>query len=148
MTEINLKPGVDYIGVGVGAWICNSKDEVLFLLRSKNAKNEKGKWSIPGGTVEFMETLQDALKREVLEEIGCVIEVEKLLKVVDHILPDEKQHWCNPQFKCRIVSGTPEIREPHKFDGMKWFSLRELPENVTINNLNIVKDIFAGKIKL
>src|SRR3989338_3374767 len=125
-----MKPGIDFIGVGVGAWIFDSNKKILFLLRSKNAKNEKLKWTIPGGTVEFGEKLEDAVKREVLEETGLSVEVKKLLKVVNHILPEEKQHWCNPHFLCKIVSGNAKIMEPNKFDYIEWLSLQEAPKNL------------------
>ncbi len=82
-----MKKGIDYIGVGAGAIIFN-KNGVLFLAkRGKEARNEKHKWEFPGGSVEFGETLENALVREVREEFGFVIEVVQLLDVVNHILP-------------------------------------------------------------
>ncbi len=79
------QPGKDYIGVGVGALILNEKGDVLLGLRGSLAKNEVGKWEIPGGAVEVGETFEAALHREVREEIGVEIEVKELLTVADHI---------------------------------------------------------------
>lgn len=118
-----LKRGTDYIGVGVGACILNDAGEVLLAQRGPLAKNERGTWEIPGGGVEFGETLEVALKREMLEELGVEIEVISLLQVYDHILPEEKQHWVSPTFVCRIISGEPVIKEPGKCSGLGWFSL-------------------------
>ena len=118
-----MKKGVDYIGVGVGAVIFNNKGEVLITKRGKKAKNEKGKWEIPGGGVEFGETLKEALMREMKEELDIEIEIIELLGVYDHIIRDEKQHWVSPTFICKIAKGIPKILEPEKCEAIGWFSL-------------------------
>jgi 8-oxo-dGTP diphosphatase len=124
-----MKKGVDYIGVGVGAVIFNSAGRVFLAKRGRDVQNESGKWEFPGGGVEFGETLEQALVREVKEEYGIAIEVETLLDVVDHLIPGEKQHWISPTFLCRIRSGTPRIREPHKCDEIGWYALEEIPKD-------------------
>jgi len=124
-----MKKGVDHIGVGVGAIIYDRDNRVFLAKRGKEARNESGKWEFPGGSVEFGETLEHALVRELMEEYGIEIEVLSLLDVVNHIIPDEKQHWVSPSFLCRIIAGTPVIREPHKCDEIGWFSLDHIPEN-------------------
>jgi len=125
----SMKKGIDHIGVGVGAIISDRDNRVFLAKRGKEARNESGKWEFPGGSVEFGETLEHALGRELMEEYGIEIEVLSLLDVVNHIIPDEKQHWVSPSFICRITRGTPVIREPHKCDEIGWFSLDHLPEN-------------------
>lgn len=119
------KAGVDYIGVGVGAAIFNDQGKILLSLRGPLAKNERGKWEIAGGSVEFGETCAQAIKREVREELGVEIEVGELLQLCDHILPDEGQHWLSPTYLCTIVSGVPENKEPGKCDRIEWFSIEE-----------------------
>jgi 8-oxo-dGTP diphosphatase len=119
-----MKKGIDYIGVGVGAIIFNKAGEVFLAKRGKEAQNEKHKWEFPGGSVEFGETLANALVREMREEYGFVIEVVQLLDVVDHILPDENQHWVSPTYLCRYKNGKPRILEPHKCKEIGWFDLK------------------------
>ncbi len=121
-----MKKGIDYIGVGVGAVIFNSEGKVFLAKRGRDARNESGKWEFPGGGVEFGETLEHALRREVREEYGCEIEVLELLDVVNHVIPAEKQHWVSPTFLCRITRGTTLIREPHKCDEIGWFVLDDI----------------------
>jgi 8-oxo-dGTP diphosphatase len=125
-----MKKGVDYIGVGVGAVIFNSENRVFLARRGKEARNESGKWEFPGGAVEFGETLEHALLREVREEYGFEIVIDELLDVVNHLIPAEKQHWVSPTFLCRIKSGMPSILEPHKCDEIAWFELAEIPEKL------------------
>jgi len=143
-----LKPGKDFVGVGVGVMIRNDAGEMLLGLRSSNSRNEAGKWTSPGGCVEFGETLENAVIRETREEFGIEVEVVGLLKLFNHLLPDEKQHWVNPLFEAKIVKGVPKIMEPDKILELKWFPLKNLPENLTSNWQDFFKEVKAGKIKL
>ena len=129
-----MRRGVDFIGVGVGALIFNSNGEVFLSKRGPRAKNERGKWDFPGGGVEFGETLEDALKREIREEFGIEIEIMDFLEVCNHILPEEKQHWISPTFIARFVSGTPKIMEPGKIEDIGWFPIGSIPENLTVSS--------------
>ena len=136
-----MKHGVDFIGVGVGAFILNGKNELLMLLRAKDSRVEPGTWMIPGGKVEFNEKMADTVKREAGEEIGVDLEVVEPIKTNDHILPD--QHWVTTTFLCRIKSGKMRIMEPRKHDDLKWFPLDKMPENLSIataNSLNAYKE--------
>jgi mutator protein MutT len=83
-----MKRGVDYIGVGVGAIIVDDRGRLFLARRGPQAKNERGLWEFPGGSVEFGEKLAQALQREMREEYGVEIAVGELLDVVDHILPE------------------------------------------------------------
>ncbi len=144
----DLKPGKDFVGVGVGVMVRNERGEFLLGLRAKNARNEPGKWTFPGGGLEFGETLFDCAKRESLEEAGIVVEPLKLVKVIDHLIPDESQHWVNPIVEAKLLSGAPAVKEPHKMSHWKWFSLDALPENLTINLVELFGEITLGKIKI
>ena len=131
MSQSTMRRGVDYIGVGVGAVMVDDEGRVFLALRGPAAKNERGLWEFPGGSVEFGERLADALRREILEEYGMEIEVGDLLDVVDHLLPDEGQHWVSPSYLCRVLSGQPTIREPGKCAGIGWFAVDALPAQLT-----------------
>ena len=127
-----MRRGVDYIGVGVGAVILNDDGRLFLALRGPAAKNERGLWEFPGGSVEFGERLAAALRREMTEEYGVEIEVGDLLDVVDHLLPAEGQHWVSPTFICRLVSGEPTIREPGKCAAIGWFAPDDVPAQLTV----------------
>jgi 8-oxo-dGTP diphosphatase len=126
-----LKPGKDYIGVGGGVLILNEKNETLLLKRGKKSKNEVGYWNKPGGAVDYGETLIDAMKREVKEEIGVDVKIFGYLLHSDHIIKKDKQHWVGFNLLGKIKTGTPKIMEPDKHDDMKWFHLRTLPKNLS-----------------
>jgi mutator protein MutT len=67
-----MQKGIDYIGVSAGAIIFNDKGEIFLSKRSQNTSNERGHWETPGGSVEFGETLEQAAKREILEELDAL----------------------------------------------------------------------------
>lgn len=128
-----MKPGVDYIGVSVGAMIFNEKGELFLSKRSKNATNEHGCWEVPGGKVDFGETLQDAVKREIKEEYGVDIELVEQFPAANHLIKAEKQHWVPTTFLAKIKSGQkPKILEPKKCDAINWFNLDKLPKPLSI----------------
>ena len=127
-----MKRGIDYIGVGVGALLVNDAGEIFLAQRGPLAKNERGLWEFPGGSVEFGETLVEALRREMMEEFGIQIEVGELLDVTDHILPEEGQHWVSPTYLCRILSGEPRIMEPGKCSAIGWFDPWQVPEHLSL----------------
>ena len=142
-----MKRGIDYIGVGVGAIIVNPEGRIFLAQRGPKAKNERGLWEFPGGSVEFGETLAQALAREMREEFGIDIQVGELLDVVDHILVDEKQHWISPTYICRIFSGEPAIKEPEKCSAIGWFFPDEVPAElsmITRQNLAHYRDFHTN----
>lgn len=136
-----MKSGVDYIGVSVGAFIINDRSEVLLMKRSQNAKNEKGKWEAPGGAVEFGEKLEDAIRREMREELGIEIDILKQWTAKDHIIPEDKQHWVPTTFLVKVAKGyKPENIEQAKHDAIGWFSIENFPEPLSIiTKINVIE---------
>lgn len=124
----NLKPGKDYIGVGVGAVIIRN-NKILLLLRKKAP--EAGCWTIIGGKVEFGETIENAVLRETKEEIGCDGKILAHLGVTNHIVSEEHIHYVSPRFLVEI-EGEPFNVELNSHDEMRWFNINELPKNTTM----------------
>lgn len=135
-----MKVGLDYIGVGGGALIFNDKGDVLLLQRTANSKNQAGQWSKPGGTIEFGENVEDAIKREIKEEIGADIELTKFLGYIDDIMESDHQHWITFNFLGKIVNGEIKNMEPHKHASLRWFALSDLPESLNKNTREAIKE--------
>lgn len=123
------KRGVDYIGVGVGAVILNNKNEILLLLRKKAP--EKDHWTIPGGAVEWFETCEQAIERECREEVALDIKVERMLTVVNHIVETEQKHWVSVEFLVTPKNNKNPVMDQFESEKMKWFSIDNLPSNIT-----------------
>jgi len=84
----------------VGAFIFDKKGN-LFLMKSFKWP---GVYMIPGGHVELGESMEDALKREVREEVGLDIEDVKLINTQEAIFPpgfSRKKHFIFLDFFCR-----------------------------------------------
>jgi ADP-ribose pyrophosphatase YjhB (NUDIX family) len=135
----DLVKGVDYIGVGVGAMVFDSASRVFLAQRGPAARNERNHWEFPGGAVQLRERLEDAIKREFLEEFGMVIAPESLLCVTDHILLAENQHWVAACFIARHVAGEPSVREADKCLAFRWSSLSDLPFPLTLISTSFLR---------
>ena len=91
--------------VGVGAVLIH-EGKVLLIRRGKEPL--RGRWVVPGGTVEAGETLEDALAREVLEETGLVVRPREVMLVFDRILREGDRldyHYVIIDYLCEYVAG-------------------------------------------
>lgn len=76
-----------------------------------------GGWEFPGGKVEQGETREQALRREIKEELNTAIEVRELFDTVEYDYP--KFHLLMDCFICKIISGNLELRE---HQAAKWLA--------------------------
>lgn len=118
--------------LGCGALIVNDKNEVLLLKRSVKSRDEYGYWSQPGGGVDYGETVEDGIKRELMEEVGVEVDLIRLLCYTDQIKVSGPEHWVSISYLAKISSGEPNNMEPDKHSQMKWFSLSKLPKKLSI----------------
>ena len=112
--------------VGVGGIIFH-EDQVLLIKRGMEPS--LGQWSIPGGAVCVGETLEEAVRREILEETHLEVEVLALAKVLDRIFrdPDGRvaYHYVLVDFLCRCKAG--ELRSDSDAQDARFVSLQDLP---------------------
>jgi 8-oxo-dGTP diphosphatase len=111
--------------VGTGALIV--RDGKLLLVK-RGAQPGFGKWSVPGGLVELGEKVQDAMVREVKEEVGFDVEAVKLTDVADTIMLDGngrvQYHFVVVNFVARIVSG--ELKTATDISEARWVPVDEV----------------------
>ena len=101
----DLEPPGPRVGVGGVAVL---DDRVVLIQRGKPPL--EGRWSIPGGTVELGETLEQALVREMWEETALRVRPGRLLLLFDRILRREQQvtyHYVIADYWCEVLGGTP-----------------------------------------
>ncbi len=143
-----MKPGIDHIGVGCGCLILNEMNEVLLVRRSMTCKTDRGIWSRPGGGVEFGETFEQAVVREMKEEVGVDVKLTGFTDYTNDIKAEDgiRKHWVTLGFLGRIKSGKPRVMEPDKHDEVRWFPLDRLPENLTVYTKRAVEACLKGKV--
>jgi mutator protein MutT len=111
--------------LGVGAVIVDG-DRVLLVKRGQEPL--KGEWSLPGGVVDAGETLQAAVAREVLEETGLIVDVARLLEVVERITRDDdgrvRYHFVIVDYLCRPTGGA--LAAASDADLVEWARLDDL----------------------
>jgi ADP-ribose pyrophosphatase YjhB (NUDIX family) len=125
--------------IGVGVLILDGSDRI-------SRSPEAGCWSIVGGKLNFLESLESCAMREAEEEVGVTIQIERLLCVTDHLLPDENQHWVSPAFLARIVNGVARNCEPEKIGEIRWFSLHQLPKNLAMPARNAIRTYMQSDV--
>jgi ADP-ribose pyrophosphatase len=123
--------------VGVGVLLVDELDRVLLTLR--NRPPEAGCWSIVGGKLDFLETLEECAAREAREEVGVEVSIQSLLCVTDHCLPLENQHWVSPAYLAKVRAGQAANCEPEKTADVQWFPLDRLPSNLTMTARNAIR---------
>ena len=106
----------------VAAVICDSLENTTKIFATARGYGEfKGKWEFPGGKVEADETPQQALKREIHEELAVKIEVGELIDTIEYDYPTF--HLSMDCFRCVVVDGEIILKEA---EAAKWLDKDEL----------------------
>jgi len=120
------------------------KDDSILMV-----KPHHGLWALPGGGMESDESVEEAIKREVFEETGCIIKIQELFNTAERYLYHEKdQVYYHVVAMIFTVSTTMEPKEKplSKTDGevteVGWVKLSELNEgNCHFLFLPIIKSL-------
>ena len=80
--------------VGIGGVVIESGRALLI---KRGTEPLLGQWSIPGGTLELGESLQQGVARELLEETGLVVQVLDMIEVFDRIFTEPRASLCEPE---------------------------------------------------
>jgi 8-oxo-dGTP diphosphatase len=107
-------------------FVCRDPDgRILLARRGPGARDEPGTWDCGAGALEFGETFEQAVTREVSEEYATRPLAVDLRGVRNVIRGDS--HWVAVVFEVRVDPGAVAIGEPHKFDALGWFAPDQLP---------------------
>lgn len=118
----------------VAAVICDSLSEEKKIFATARGYGEfKGQWEFPGGKVEAGETQQQALVREIHEELDTEISVGDLIGTIEYDYPTF--HLSMDCFWCEVVDGELKLLEA---EDAKWlskeklYSVQWLPADITL----------------
>lgn len=102
--------------------IRDSEDRCLLLKRSMSSKGNPGKWDLPGGKVDTKESLEQALLREVAEEIGLKISLQRVLGAAESESPTKRVAYII--FEGHLLSGEVHLSDEH--DDFMWIGCENL----------------------
>ena len=129
--------------LGVGALIFDGN---RILLVERGREPLKGSWSLPGGVVEVGERLDHAIRREVLEETGLVIETERIFEIFERIIRDDagrpEYHYVLIDYLCRGTGGT--LAPGDDVSAARWIPQDELDRyRLTEGTRDVIDRAFA-----
>ncbi len=125
-----MKPGHDYIGVSVAFFCHDGQGNFVLHKRSQNCRDEQGRWDTGGGKMEFGETPEETLSRELLEEYGCTGIIEEVLPPNSCLREQNgvKTHWLILPYVVKVNRSEVKMNEPESMDEIGWFTLSNLPK--------------------
>ncbi len=119
------------VKAGVAAVLINEKYQVLLVKR-----NDNGLWSLPSGHVEIGETVTEAIRREMQEETGLTVDVEKLIGVYSDPISQvfsypsgTTTHFITLCFLCRVARGYLQA-DNREIGQVAFFNLDQLPTDI------------------
>lgn len=101
----------------------NEKGEPIIFATQRGYGEFKGGWEFPGGKIEMGETPQEALKREIMEELDTEISVGDFIDTVEYDYPEF--HLSMDCFWCEIVRGALVLKE---HEAARWLTKEQLDE--------------------
>ncbi len=129
----------------VAAVICERADGETKIFATERGYGEfKGWWEFPGGKIEPGETPEQALEREIREELTAKIRVGKLIDTVEYDYP--AFHLSMDCFWAEVVSGELLLKEA---EAAKWLSKEELDSvkwlPADLDLVKVIKAALGGK---
>ena len=117
----------------------NGEEEIL-LQKRMNTGYMDGYWDFSAsGHVEDNEPMTTATVREAKEEIGVDVKIEDL-EPMTVIHKNTGKIYYNGYFKTTKWQGEPIVNEPEKCEEIKWFKIKDLPENVIADRVQAIKN--------
>lgn len=129
----------------VGVAILLFKDGKILLGRRIGERQGTGKFSTPGGHLEYMEAFSECATREVAEEVGLEINEFEFVGVVN-VRSTENYHSVIIVLRAEWKSGEPKNMEPDCCEGWAWYGLDELPSPLTSPTQKGIEAYKTGKM--
>ena len=121
-----------YVRVVAAVIVDDSKEEKRIFATARGYGEYKGWWEFPGGKIEAGETPQEALVREIREELTAGIKVHDLIRTVEYDYPDF--HLSMDCFWAEVIDGNLILKEAEaarwltydELDSVKWLPADEM----------------------
>ena len=93
--------------------------------KADSAFRSSGEWCLPGGKIEWGESLEKGATREVKEETGITIQNPKVISV--HNCKNKHAHFLTVGLVAKKWRGKEKVMEPDEITEWKWFDIKKLP---------------------
>jgi 8-oxo-dGTP diphosphatase len=99
------------------------------ILLVNHHKEGRSYWLLPGGGLEFGESLQQGVERELAEECGVKIRAGRLLFIAESLPPDRHRHVVNMTFAAELLEGDAHLAElgSERLKGVAWVKRADVP---------------------
>lgn len=106
------------------AGVISERGKVLLVCHERDKQRY---WVLPGGGVEYGETMEEALIREFQEEVGLTVKVKQLLLINESIAPDGTRHGIQFTFLVKKTGGKLSVTQDFRLRDAKFFPWADLP---------------------
>lgn len=136
------------VGAGVGVILVRN-GRILLGKRHPDPKKadsafkSAGEWSLPGGKIDFGESLEKAAIREVKEETGIKISNPKVISV--HNFKNKHAHFVTVGLVAKKWKGKAKVTEPNEMTEWAWFSLKKLPKPRYFPSFGVIENYLKKK---
>lgn len=129
--KTNIRPGIDHVAISVVFMCHDGKGNFAMAFRKDTCRDEKNRWDIGGGKVDFGDTVEDTLRSEILQEYQADVIEAEFLGYRDAIRTDEEilRHWIALDFLVLVDPAQVGNGEPHKFEKVEWHTPSDYPKN-------------------
>lgn len=143
-----MDKGKDYTGISIVFLCHDGKGNILLSKRGTKCRDEQGTWDPGGGGLEFGDTVESTLRKEIAEEYCTdVLNFEFLgYRDVHREHAGRKTHWLALDFKVLVDKNKVKNGEPHKLDAVEWFRLDNLPQSQHSQFPNFLR-LYKNKIQ-
>jgi ADP-ribose pyrophosphatase YjhB (NUDIX family) len=147
--EIRKHKGTSFTGISTVFFCHNGKGELFLTKRSTQARDEHGTWDPGAGALKHGLTLEDNVRRELLEEYNVSPLSIDFIGYRDVFRTDKNNnptHWLAMDFAVKVDPKQVKIMEPEKVDDYGWFTLDNLPSPMH-SQFNIFMQKHGTKLK-
>lgn len=136
------------IGAGFGV-ILEQNGQILLGRRhpdpdkADSAFRSAGEWCIPGGKLDWGESLEDGAIREVREETGIEIKNPEVISI--HNCINEYAHFVTVGLVAKQWSGEAKVMEPDEIVEWKWFDIKDLPYPRYFPSFEVIENFIKKK---
>lgn len=129
--------------------VFNKNNEILIDNRcEKELEEADGKWELPGGKIEFGESPEETVKREVFEETGFEVEVKKIIPYTNVSVWEYEeylQHTVIFSYICELKNDKRKINSDKRVNTYKWINKNQIDD---YNFLPGAKEAIIEAIKI